>query len=193
MGTRRPAAARKLAAFGDFALFNTSRAGEHGETRDDIRRQLSGNRAVSFPERAIAQLSLYHLYANFGFVVSPHGRGLDCFRTWEALLMGAIPIVKHSPIDGLYDGFPVVFVEDWSAINERNLACGWIALPASGSTAPGTRASALRIGRHWSPKRRPLCRRLEDGGYCAAVSDFDWITFSASRPVSSWRWSKRSV
>ena len=30
---------------------------------------------------------------NAKFVLSPPGNGLDCHRTWEALLMGAVPIV----------------------------------------------------------------------------------------------------
>ena len=31
---------------------------------------------------------------NHKFALSPRGNGLDCFRTWEALLMGCYPIVR---------------------------------------------------------------------------------------------------
>lgn len=51
------------------------------------------------------------------FVVSPPGNGPDCHRTWEALLLGAIPIVKHSAFDSLFDDLPVVIVHDWTEIN----------------------------------------------------------------------------
>ena len=51
------------------------------------------------------------------FVVSPHGNGLDCHRTWEALGIGCIPIVKTSPLDSLYDDLPVLIVKDWSDVN----------------------------------------------------------------------------
>ena len=41
--------------------------------------------------------------ANSKFVLSPEGNGIDCHRTWEALLMGAFPIVKTSYLDVLYE------------------------------------------------------------------------------------------
>jgi hypothetical protein len=74
-----------------------------------------------FPERSLPQLPLLYAYSQVAFVLSPHGRGLDCYRTWEALLMGAIPIVKRSPLDPLFDGLPVVIVDDWSEITESAL------------------------------------------------------------------------
>ncbi len=55
------------------------------------------------------------------FVLSPRGNGLDCHRTWEALLMGAVPIVKSSSLDSMYDGLPVLIVKDWTEINEAFL------------------------------------------------------------------------
>ena len=33
-------------------------------------------------------------------VLSPPGRGADCFRTWEALALGSVPLV---PRDGAFD------------------------------------------------------------------------------------------
>ena len=53
--------------------------------------------------------------------VSPHGNGLDCFRTWEAIYLGCIPIVKTSMIDDLYDNLPVLIVKDWSDITRELL------------------------------------------------------------------------
>ena len=55
------------------------------------------------------------------FVFSPRGSGLDCYRTWEAMLLDAIPIVKHSAIDSLYEGLPVLLIDDWNAITEEFL------------------------------------------------------------------------
>jgi hypothetical protein len=54
---------------------------------------------------------------SYSFVLSPHGNGLDCHRTWEALVLGSIPIVKKSPIDELYEELPVLIVNDWKEIN----------------------------------------------------------------------------
>lgn len=67
----------------------------------------------------------YALYledlAKSRFVLSPRGNGLDCHRTWEALLMGAYPIVKSSSLDSLYEGLPVVIVDNWEQIDEEFL------------------------------------------------------------------------
>jgi hypothetical protein len=54
----------------------------------------------------------------FAFVLSPPGGGMDCHRTWEALLLGCIPIVKrfNVPCDTIYDDLPVLVVDNWSDI-----------------------------------------------------------------------------
>lgn len=55
------------------------------------------------------------------YILSPAGAGLDCHRTWEAMLVGSIPIVEHSGIDNLFKDLPVILVEDWGIIDENFL------------------------------------------------------------------------
>ena len=55
------------------------------------------------------------------FILSPQGIGLDCHRTWEALLMGCIPIVSSSPIDNLFDDLPVLIIQNWNQITKKFL------------------------------------------------------------------------
>ena len=66
--------------------------------------------------------------AQYQFVLSPHGAGLDCHRTWEALLLGCIPIVKTAKLNDLFEDLPVVVVNDWGQINSaflgNALTCG---------------------------------------------------------------------
>lgn len=59
------------------------------------------------------------------FVLSPRGAGLDCYRTWESLIMGAFPIVKSSTIDPLFEGLPVLIIHDWNEITEEFLNQKW--------------------------------------------------------------------
>lgn len=59
------------------------------------------------------------------FVLSPRGKGIDCHRTWEAMLMGAIPIVPSTTINELYEGLPVLIVDDWSIITQEYLEQKW--------------------------------------------------------------------
>ena len=59
--------------------------------------------------------------ANYTFVLSPFGNGMDCHRTWEALCLGCIPIVRAGCFKKLFEGLPVLIVERWSDINEELL------------------------------------------------------------------------
>jgi hypothetical protein len=59
--------------------------------------------------------------SQYAFVISPHGNGLDCHRTWEALVLGCIPIVKTSPLDSLFEDLPVWIVREWSDVTEENM------------------------------------------------------------------------
>ena len=59
--------------------------------------------------------------ADFKFTLSPRGYGIDCYRTWEALLIGCIPIVRHSQLDPLYEGLPILVIDDWKELTEEFL------------------------------------------------------------------------
>ncbi|MBI2743523.1 MAG: hypothetical protein HYX48_06370 [Chlamydiales bacterium] len=56
------------------------------------------------------------------FVLSPIGLEMDSIRTWEALVLDAIPIVEHTFLDPIYEGLPVVKVHNWEEIDEQFLA-----------------------------------------------------------------------
>jgi hypothetical protein len=73
----------------------------------------------------ITGISYYDYLTHLGhslFVLSPRGNGLDCLRTWEALYMGAIPIVKATACDEMYNDLPVLIVQNWEEINPEFLA-----------------------------------------------------------------------
>ena len=53
------------------------------------------------------------------YVLSPPGRGVDCHRVWESILMGAIPIVERSHNMSFYEDMPIVLVDDWDTITKE--------------------------------------------------------------------------
>jgi hypothetical protein len=61
--------------------------------------------------------------SHFAFVLSPAGGGIDCHRTWEAVLLGCIPIVKrfNVPHDKVYNDLPILVVDNWSDITQQLL------------------------------------------------------------------------
>ena len=84
---------------------------------------LKDNPCCHFVPSRLLQSECWRIHADFAFEVSPRGKGLDCFRTWEALFLGTLPIVKTSTLDPLYvdEDFPVAVVESYREITPDNL------------------------------------------------------------------------
>lgn len=59
--------------------------------------------------------------AQYKFTVSPRGYGIDCYRTWEAVLAGSIPIVRSSQLDPLYKNLPILIIDKWEDLSEEFL------------------------------------------------------------------------
>jgi hypothetical protein len=59
-----------------------------------------------------------HLVKRSKFVLSPPGNGPDCHRTWEAIYLGAVPVVKSEfwPFNGF--ALPVLVLQDWDQLAE---------------------------------------------------------------------------
>ncbi|MES1182427.1 MAG: hypothetical protein ABUL60_01360 [Myxococcales bacterium] len=125
---------RLLRAHADFH-FNKHKDQVWGGDRDSVQRQLDGNPNVVFQANKVKRIDLFREKTRYAFVVSPHGNGLDCHRTWESLVLGNIVIVKRSSLDPLYDGLPVVIVDDWREISAENLQ-SWRALHAPAFDRP---------------------------------------------------------
>ena len=58
---------------------------------------------------------------HYKFVLSPAGNGPDAHRTWEALMMGCIPVVVTGPFDEMYTGLPVLILKSWDDLTSRTL------------------------------------------------------------------------
>ncbi|KAJ3068156.1 hypothetical protein HDU98_008690, partial [Podochytrium sp. JEL0797] len=72
---------------------------------------------------AVDQLTFYsEVLAASRFAISPHGNGLDCYRTYEALLLNVIPIVKTSSLDSLYEDLPVLVLQSWEDLTVELMA-----------------------------------------------------------------------
>ncbi len=62
------------------------------------------------------------LLSKYKFVLSPPGKGVDCIRTWEAMYLNVVPIVKRSKLTTYYEeiGLPIWVVEEWSELDNLN-------------------------------------------------------------------------
>jgi hypothetical protein len=48
------------------------------------------------------------------FCISPNGIGIDYVRTWEALLVGTVPVVRRSLVTEHHPDYPMIVLDDWS-------------------------------------------------------------------------------
>jgi hypothetical protein len=64
----------------------------------------------------VPRTKTWNMMTEYAFVLSPYGNGMDCHRTWEALCLGAIPIIRGHVFDSMFEGLPVLIVDEWSQI-----------------------------------------------------------------------------
>jgi hypothetical protein len=120
--------------------------------RQGIRKKLLTNESVVFQRQFLPRTQLWKKWGEYAFVLSPHGAGLDCHRTWEALACGNIVLVPSSPLDCMYEGLPVIPIKDWNDISPRNLDA-WL------DRYPGCEIGEERLkSKYWVDKMRATAR-----------------------------------
>lgn len=155
--TLAPNAQRLLRVHADFH-FNKHKQQVYGDDRAAVQRALEHNPDVQFQTSKLRRIELWREKARYAFVVSPHGNGLDCHRTWESLVLGNIVIVKRSSLDPLYEGLPVVIIDDWQQITRENLRL-WHAEHSGAFSKPDVQEKLTNA--YWIARmRRILSERL---------------------------------
>lgn len=109
----RPFWERELKAYANFQFLMWTRYGkiDRKDALDTVPKEI-----VFYEPVKTARDVCWKNMIEYAFVLSPQGNGLDCHRTWEALCLGCIPIVKTSGLDSLFDDLPVWIVADWNDI-----------------------------------------------------------------------------
>ena len=74
---------------------------------------------------AAEQHAYYAEMSRHRFVLSPEGIGTDCYRHWEALYLGTVPIVRAGTAMDAFAELPILFTEDYTEIDERYLEEQW--------------------------------------------------------------------
>ena len=59
----------------------------------------------------------YESISKYKWTLCPRGEGQDTHRLWEALYLGSIPIVLKSSISPLYEGLPVIQLNNWEELS----------------------------------------------------------------------------
>lgn len=105
---------RKIKIYGNFHFNLANR--QYSQERVNALKEIPSN-LIDYQSTEIPRDKTWQAASQYAFVASPAGGGLDCHRTWEALALGCIPIIKSSQIDELFEGLPVLIVKSWTEIN----------------------------------------------------------------------------
>jgi hypothetical protein len=77
---------------------------------------------VSVETKRIDYFSFLERIKNHKFMICPIGNAIDCHRNWEVLYLKRVPIMKkHKYLEKLFEGFPVLFVENYNQVTENLL------------------------------------------------------------------------
>ncbi len=91
--------------------------------RGDRRECMDGveKAACFFEPNPVPRKTTWERQAEMMFVLSPSGGGMDCHRTWEALALGCVPVVRDGPLRRVLEGLPCIFVNDWREVTRKFL------------------------------------------------------------------------
>jgi hypothetical protein len=103
-----------------FANFQFSMGTRFGPDRKEALATIPKD-LVYYPEKPTNRFLTWAIQHEYIFVVSPWGGGIDCHRTWEALALGCVPILRSSELDPMFKDLPVLIVNSWSEVTRERL------------------------------------------------------------------------
>lgn len=83
--------------------------------RKNVKEILTKN-GLAFSPNRMPNKDYWEDASNYLFIASPRGNGIDCHKTYEAILMGGIAIVEKNLIFNWAEGLPLIQIEDWNQV-----------------------------------------------------------------------------
>ena len=99
-------------SFFQFIMFN-----RHNKERYVAQDALDKVNFNVYQDKKIPREETWENMVKYKWIISPHGNGLDCHRTYEAIALGCIPVVKSSTLDIMYKDMPIIILNDWNEIS----------------------------------------------------------------------------
>ena len=112
---------RKTTGSKELKIFTNFHLNINSSTRERLYKELRGSNLFFFQEKPLSRIDTWNIQKKYNFVFSPAGVGMDCHRTWEALILGCIPVVETSFLDDFYSEFPIVIIKTPADITKDNL------------------------------------------------------------------------
>lgn len=101
-------------------VFSNFRIRTNRNAREKLATELSKSRH-GFADGGMSIRAYREQILGSKFVVSPRGNGIDCFRTWESIYLGAVPIVLAGDLaQSLSNDLPIWVVSDWREVLDQS-------------------------------------------------------------------------
>lgn len=104
-----------------FSFFHFFMLNRHDKDRHKANYVLDNKQENDFMEKKMNRTETWKLCSQYKYIISPHGNGLDCHRTYEAMCLGCIPVVRSSSLDLLYKDMPIIILDKWDDFNIEEL------------------------------------------------------------------------
>ena len=99
---------------------NFTKQNDRFKHRENSIKSISNNLMI-FNNVFTKRTNNWNIMSTYSFILSPFGNGMDCHRTWEALCLGCIPIVKAPDFTKMFENLPVLIVNNWNEVNQELL------------------------------------------------------------------------
>lgn len=83
--------------------------------------EIMKNKEYATIEPRMTNKDYFENLGKYAFCISPRGVGMDCFRVWESLLVGCIPVVEHSFLDPLFYNLPIMIIDNYESLEREDL------------------------------------------------------------------------
>jgi hypothetical protein len=91
------------------------------ENRSKYRAEFGESKNSLIISSRVSPQVIHKLMRKSLFVPSPAGNGLDCHRTWEAMYLGAVPVVLEKDFCG-DASWPVLVVPSWDFLIKKDIS-----------------------------------------------------------------------
>lgn len=71
---------------------------------------------VNFEPEYCTREKTWNAHESVMFCLSPLGMGLDCHRTWEALILKTVPIIRKTTLLPMFQDLPVIQLNSWEEL-----------------------------------------------------------------------------
>ena len=103
-----------------YPVFSAFNVATNKGVREPLRDELRVSRFGWLPKR-MSRSEYRDRIRHTMFVLSPPGNGVDCHRTWEAIYLGAVPVVLEGSLaPSLISNLPILAVKSFSELLRRS-------------------------------------------------------------------------